>query len=46
MTSRYKDMDEKISVVRFQSGPTAVEIMEDLDGTSEVAKFITLGILA
>ncbi|MFH1488856.1 MAG: VOC family protein [Pseudomonadota bacterium] len=37
---RYKDMDEKISVVYFQVGPTAVEIMEDLDGTGEVAKFI------
>jgi len=38
---RYQDMDEKIRVVYFQVGPTAVEIMEDLDGTGEVAKFIS-----
>ena len=37
---RYKDYDEKIRVVYFMVGPTAVEIMEDLDGTGEVAKFV------
>jgi methylmalonyl-CoA/ethylmalonyl-CoA epimerase len=37
---RYKDRDENISVAYFMVGPTAVEIMEDLDGTGEVAKFI------
>ena len=40
VAGRYKDLDEKISVVYFQVGSTAVEIMEDLDGTGEVAKFI------
>ncbi|MFC1863643.1 VOC family protein [Thermodesulfobacteriota bacterium] len=40
VAGRYKDLDEKISVVYFQVGPTAVEIMEDIDGTGEVAKFI------
>jgi methylmalonyl-CoA/ethylmalonyl-CoA epimerase len=37
---RYNDYDEKIRVVYFMVGPTAVEIMEDIDGTGEVAKFI------
>jgi methylmalonyl-CoA/ethylmalonyl-CoA epimerase len=37
---RYRDMDENISVVYFQIGSTAVEIMEDIDGTGEVARFI------
>ena len=36
----YRHLDEKISVAYFQVGPTAVEIMEDLDGTGEVARFI------
>lgn len=40
VAGRYKDLDEKIKVVYFQVGPTAIEIMEDLDGTGEVAKFI------
>ena len=40
VAGRYKDLDEKISVTYFQVGPTALEIMEDLDGTGEVAKFI------
>ena len=40
VAGRYKDFDENISVVYFQVGPTAFEIMEDLDGTGEVAKFI------
>ncbi len=37
---RYEDAPEKIRVVGFMVGPTAIEIMEDLDGTGEVAKFI------
>ena len=37
---RYEDKDEKIRVAYFMVGPTALEIMEDLDGTGEVAKFI------
>jgi len=37
---RYIDEPEKIRVVGFLVGPTAIEIMEDLDGTGEVAKFI------
>jgi methylmalonyl-CoA/ethylmalonyl-CoA epimerase len=40
VAGRYRDVDEKIKVVYFKVGPTAVEIMEDLDGTGEVAKFI------
>ena len=40
VAGRYKDLHEKINVVYFQVGSTAVEIMEDLDGTGEVAKFI------
>ncbi len=40
VAGRYKDFDEKISVAYFKVGPTALEIMEDLDGTGEVAKFI------
>ena len=40
VAGRYKDLDEKIKVAYFQVGPTALEIMEDLDGTGEVAKFI------
>lgn len=40
VAGRYKDLDENIRVVYFQVGPTAVEIMEDIDGTGEVAKFI------
>ena len=37
---RYVDKPEKIRVTGFMVGPTAIEIMEDLDGTGEVAKFI------
>ena len=37
---RYIDEPEKIRVTGFMVGPTAIEIMEDLDGTGEVAKFI------
>lgn len=37
---RYDDEPEKIRVVGFMVGPTAIEIMEDLDGTGEVSKFI------
>ncbi len=37
---RYIDEPEKIRVTGFMVGPTAIELMEDLDGTGEVAKFI------
>ena len=37
---RYSDRDEKINVAYFMIGRTALEIMEDMDGTGEVAKFI------
>jgi methylmalonyl-CoA/ethylmalonyl-CoA epimerase len=37
---RYSDHDEKINVAYFMIGPTALEIMEDMDGTGEVARFI------
>jgi methylmalonyl-CoA/ethylmalonyl-CoA epimerase len=37
---RYSDDDEKINVVYFMIGQTALEIMEDMDGTGEVARFI------
>ena len=37
---RYIDEGERIRVVYFMVGPTAVELMEDLDGTGEVAKWI------
>ncbi|MDP2645790.1 MAG: VOC family protein [Desulfobacterales bacterium] len=37
---RYKDIAEKIRVSYFMVGQTAVEIMEDLDGTGEVARWI------
>ena len=37
---RYRDAGENIRVVYFKVGPTAVELMEDMDGTGEVAKFI------
>ena len=37
---RYVDEPEKIRVTGFMVGPTAIEIMEDTDGTGEVAKFI------
>lgn len=36
----YSDHDEKINVAYFMIGPTALEIMEDMDGTGEVARFI------
>ena len=37
---RYSDYDEKIRVAYFMIGQTALEIMEDMDGTGEVARFI------
>jgi methylmalonyl-CoA/ethylmalonyl-CoA epimerase len=37
---RYSDYDEKINVAYFMIGQTALEIMEDMDGTGEVARFI------
>lgn len=37
---RYNDSDEKIRVSYFMVGPTAVEIMEDMDGSGAVAKWI------
>ncbi len=37
---RYVDEPEKIRVTGFMVGPTAIELMEDLDGTGPVAKFI------
>lgn len=40
VNGRYSDHDEKINVAYFMIGPTALEIMEDIDGTGEVAKFI------
>ena len=40
VAGRYDDLDENIRVIYFQVGQTAVELMEDLDGTGEVAKFI------
>lgn len=36
----YDDLDENIRVIYFQVGQTAVELMEDMDGTGEVSKFI------
>jgi len=38
---RYVDEPEKIRVTGFMVGPTAIEVMEDMDGTGEVAKFIS-----
>jgi methylmalonyl-CoA/ethylmalonyl-CoA epimerase len=39
---RYVDEPEKIRVVGFRVGntPTCIEVMEDTDGTGEVAKFV------
>ena len=37
---RYSDYDEKIRVAYFMIGKTALEIMEDMDGTGKVAKYI------
>jgi len=37
---RYSDDNEKINVSYYLIGQTALEIMEDMDGTGEVAKFI------
>lgn len=37
---RYSDHDEKINVAYFMIGDTALEVMEDMDGTGEVARFI------
>jgi len=37
---RYSDYDEKINVAYYMIGQTALEIMEDLDGTGKVSKFI------
>ncbi len=36
----YSDFNEKIRVSYFMVGQTAVEIMEDIDGNGEVAKWI------
>ena len=40
VAGRYEDVGENIRVVYFEVGPTAIELMEDMDGTGEVAKFI------
>ena len=40
VAGRYIDREERISVVYFMVGPTAVELMEDIDGKGEVARFI------
>jgi len=40
VSGRYVDTGEKIRVSYFMVGSTAVEVMEDLDGSGEVAKFI------
>lgn len=40
VAGRYTDLDEKIRVVYFKVGPTAIELMEDIDGTGDVARFI------
>ncbi|MFC1958799.1 VOC family protein [Chloroflexota bacterium] len=40
VAGRYINRDEKIGVSYFRVGQTCVELMEDLDGTGEVAKFI------
>jgi methylmalonyl-CoA/ethylmalonyl-CoA epimerase len=37
---RYSDVDEKINVAYYMIGQTALEIMEDMDGTGAVARFI------
>jgi len=37
---RYVDEPEKIKVTGFMAGPTAIEVMEDTDGTGNTAKFI------
>jgi methylmalonyl-CoA/ethylmalonyl-CoA epimerase len=37
---RYTDTSEKIRVAYFKVGDTAYELMEDIDGTGEVARFI------
>jgi methylmalonyl-CoA/ethylmalonyl-CoA epimerase len=37
---RYSDHTEKINVAYYMVGQTALEIMEDMDGTGDVAKFI------
>lgn len=34
---RYSDDDEKINVAYYMIGQTALEIMEDVDGTGQVA---------
>lgn len=36
----YEAASEKIRVARYYLGEVALELMEDLDGTGEVAKFI------
>ena len=40
VAGRYNDPDENLRVAYFQVGQTAFELMEDMDGTGEVAKFI------
>ena len=37
---RYSDTDENIKVVYYKVGPTAIELVQDIDGTGETAKFI------
>ncbi|MFC2014209.1 VOC family protein [Chloroflexota bacterium] len=37
---RYVDEPEKIRVTGFMVGPTAIEVMEDTDGTGPTANFI------
>lgn len=44
VAGRYTDLDEKIRVSYFKVGPTAIELMEDIDGTGEVARFILSGL--
>ncbi len=40
VSGRFVDAGENIRVSYFMVGSTGVELMEDLDGTGEVAKFI------
>ncbi len=40
VSGRFVDVKENIRVSYFMVGSTGIELMEDLDGTGEVAKFI------
>jgi len=40
VAGRYSDLNEKIRVCYFMVGPTAIELVEDIDGTGETARFI------